>query len=274
MPIWTLPNKNYKSYDKINQLHHQAAKKVTGNHKHSSNLGNLIELGWCELKDMNIKQCLNFLHTVNNFKSHHRIKKQMYEIMNDDEKLKNSVFWKTTFEYINDLCKHMNITKQQFYKFSKNEYKKHIKKYLAAKYQQRWNNYNKSKFFKSCKPVLGKNDIWNLGGREGCSMISQLRSGFDFLNHTTCKYNPLKDNLCEVCGEVEDVEHYLIKCRKYVNERIKLQNTLKDIHIDLNDIEIGKLLGMQNFEKHNQKIIQLSLIEYILETNRHLEESW
>ena len=43
LPLWSNSFEHKKSFYKLEQLHHHAAKKVTGNHKNSSNFANLID---------------------------------------------------------------------------------------------------------------------------------------------------------------------------------------------------------------------------------------
>ena len=50
--------------------------------------------------------------------------------------------------------------------------------------------------------------------------------------------------------------------------------SLHEVNIDLNNISITNLLGLRDMNKHQQTHTHLSLIEYVISTNRHLEYRW
>ena len=77
-----------------------------------------------------------------------------------------------------------------------------------------------------------------------------------------------------MCGVLEDAEHFIFNCNKYISEREKLETSLRNVNINLNDISITDLLGLRNMNKYQQSHTHLSLIEYVLSTNRHLEGKW
>ena len=120
------------------------------------------------------------------------------------------------------MCEYMQISENEFYSLSVGSCKKYIKDYLSKKQQDKWNSYPKARFFKKCKPNVGKNKLWNKGCREGSTLLCQLRSGFNYLNKTQSLYNQLSDNLCEKCV-VEDVNHFIFNCEKYSQHRDNLK---------------------------------------------------
>ena len=89
--------------------------------------------------------------------------------------------------------------------------------------------------------------------------MSQLRSNFDYLKHTTCKYDHQENDICEVCGESETVEHYIFNCDKYTSQRNDLKSKLNDLDINMDNILINDLLGLQNMTPHQQLNTHFSL---------------
>ena len=71
----------------------------------------------------------------------------------------------------------------------------------------------------------------------GEKIISQLRTGYTELNEYLQKCNIKKDANCE-CGEKESINHYLLECENYENEREQMRKRLFEccgiIHLDIN----------------------------------------
>ena len=72
--------------------------------------------------------------------------------------------------------------------------------------------------------------------------------------------------LCKVCREPETVPHYLLTCRRYERQRIKLKTRLNKINIT--DINLITLLGGS---QHSPKVkIQITKVveDYLQDTGR------
>ncbi len=75
---------------------------------------------------------------------------------------------------------------------------------------------------------------------------------------------------CDVCNRVEDVEHYIMNCRKYNVQRQNLfeiaSPTLQQNGFDLNLKNV--LFPPIRLNWQHRKLILDSLIEYVLKTKR------
>ena len=71
----------------------------------------------------------------------------------------------------------------------------------------------------------------------GEKIIIQLRTGYTGLNEYLQKCNIKNDANCE-CGEKETINHYLLECENYENEREQMRKRLFEccgiIHLDIN----------------------------------------
>ena len=96
---------------------------------------------------------------------------------------------------------------------------------------------------------------YGLSRREEC-LIQQLRIGKCNLNHYLFQINQHDTGLCEVCQESETIEHFILHCKKYNNERRLLTSRIK-----LNNPSLKQLL-MSNAG------LTRELLVYIHDTNR------
>ncbi len=70
--------------------------------------------------------------------------------------------------------------------------------------------------------------------------MSRLRIGHTALNHSLYKMGKHESGLCVKCDLPETVEHILIECKGYDNERLQL---IEALHIEINQISLQKLLN-------------------------------
>ena len=63
--------------------------------------------------------------------------------------------------------------------------------------------------------------------RRHAAVLIQLRSGHIPLNKYLHQIGKISSPLCQECGKNESVFHYLIKCRRYVAQRKKMEGKLK-----------------------------------------------
>jgi hypothetical protein len=97
-------------------------------------------------------------------------------------------------------------------------------------------------------------------GRQAAGWIMQLRTGHCGLNKYLHRFGHREDSNCEGCGtDQETVEHYLLECPKYQEERRKLV-----LRVNSRDMRVDKLLG-------DLKLAQ-KVVEYIRETRRFEEQ--
>ena len=94
-----------------------------------------------------------------------------------------------------------------------------------------------------------------ISNRNTVATITQLRTGHCGLNYYLHRFGKRYSPYCE-CGKgKETVEHYLLECRRYHEERIKLRK-----EIGKGRLTLGKLLGEPQAIKH--------MIEYVKATKR------
>ncbi|ROL43138.1 hypothetical protein DPX16_1776 [Anabarilius grahami] len=135
---------------------------------------------------------------------------------------------------------------------SKSEIKVIIKDSINRRWQVTWDQEKKGRHLYSIqKEVIGKE--YSGLSRQEENMITRLRIGHTSLNG--CLRIIGKHGLCTHCGEVENVEHILLRCRKYSEKRKEPER------ITNNELCLKKLLGMSG----EQSLIKAVII-YLKET--------
>lgn len=113
-------------------------------------------------------------------------------------------------------------------KYSKAEIKSTVKRKLENEWQRDWDEDVKGRFYYSFqKEVKGAGMGSGLTRKEE-DLITRLRFGHTRLNSTLNLIGKLPTGQCEVCGESETVEHVLIRCRKYEQQRRVLTRRLEN----------------------------------------------
>ena len=116
------------------------------------------------------------------------------------------------------------------------------------------------------KPTIEKWPWSNTKRRLTETAMVRLRIGHVGLNKHLHRFNMADSPLCEVCREQETVQHYLLTCRRYERQRIKLKTRLNKMNI--NDINHITLLGGS---QHSPKVkIQITKVveDYLQDTGR------
>lgn len=120
---------------------------------------------------------------------------------------------------------------------SKSEIKVIIKDSINRRWQVTWDQEKKGRHLYSIqKEVIGKK--YSGLSRQEENMITRLRIGHTSLNGCLRIIGKHQTGLCTHCGEVENVEHILLRCRKYSEKRKELER------ITNNELCLKKLLGM------------------------------
>ena len=97
------------------------------------------------------------------------------------------------------------------------------------------------------------------------TVINSLRTGYTKLNAYQFHLNQhLKNDKCEHCNQWEDVEHYLLNCRKYEIERERLIQKHYFIR-ENNKLDLDTLLEANSPDLEN---ILPALADFIEETDR------
>ena len=104
--------------------------------------------------------------------------------------------------------------------FTKQDIRKAARDAVTKKWQVRWDSSNSGRHYYRFHKVIKDKVKKDLPNKRLYTVINSLRTGYSKLNAYQFHLNKhLKNDKCEHCNQREDVEHYLLKCRKYENER-------------------------------------------------------
>ncbi|KAI2663026.1 Gag-Pol polyprotein [Labeo rohita] len=110
--------------------------------------------------------------------------------------------------------------------YSKTELKSIIKKKIIGKWQSYWDNEQKGRRLHSIQSMVSKGRNPR-GSRKDDCVLSRLRLGHTGLNSTLNIIGKHPTGLCDWCGIRETVEHVLIQCNRYTEDRRKLIEELQ-----------------------------------------------
>ncbi|KAI2644871.1 putative RNA-directed DNA polymerase from transposon BS [Labeo rohita] len=110
--------------------------------------------------------------------------------------------------------------------YSKSELKSIIKKKITEKWQSYWDKEQKGRHLYSIQSLVSKGRNSRGSRKEDC-VLSRLRLGHTGLNATLNIIGKHPTGLCDWCGVRETVEHVLIQCNKYAEDRRKLIEKLQ-----------------------------------------------
>jgi len=110
------------------------------------------------------------------------------------------------------------------------------------KWQEEWNKETKARMYYSIQKRVGGMRENNRNKREE-DIISRTRFEYTGLNSTLQLTGKHETGVCEVCNINETVEHVIINCHKYKEERMRLKNWLRKEKIRF---EMKELLQMNS----------------------------
>ena len=115
----------------------------------------------------------------------------------------------------------------------------------------------------------GKKIYCNLSKRKHVAYLSHLRTGHCNLRQYHHRFRHEEDPYCD-CGDgsIENVEHYLLSCRKYDRQRDKLQR-----NVGFGQMWIEKLLGHPRLVRHTLEFVEETKMMRIGHRNE-LQELW
>ena len=115
--------------------------------------------------------------------------------------------------------------------------KEAAKKSGLIKWQEMWEKSDKGRHLFQLRSKVDFKLDHTFQSSLGEKIITQLRTGYTELNEYLQKSNIKKDANCE-CGEKESINHYLLECENYENEREQMRKRLFEccgiIHLDIN----------------------------------------
>jgi hypothetical protein len=149
--------------------------------------------------------------------------------------------------------------------FTKQDIRKAARDVVMKKWQVRWDSSNSGRHYYRFHKVLKDKVKKYLPNKRLYTVINSLRTGYSKLNAYQFHLNQhLKNDKCEHCNQREDVEHYLLNCIKYENERERLLQKLYFIRGNIK-LDLDILLEVNSPDMEN---ILPALAEFIEETDR------
>ena len=133
-----------------------------------------------------------------------------------------------------------------------------IRNIKAAAKEQWWEEWhgnkktsNKLRHITKQKGVKTGTKLYNtLPSRRAVAMIARLRTGYCKLNHYMYRFKIKDSPYCECGNGKETVEHYLLECRKYNEQRKKLRR-----EVGPGRMRMEKLLGYPKLVKHTLEFV-------------------
>ena len=124
---------------------------------------------------------------------------------------------------------------------STHEIFKKIDNQILLEWQTCYTNSKKAKWYKEVVPMVSNEIKYSSKRRKKEIIITRLRLGRCFLNHTKQQIGRHTDGLCERCRTPETIEHYLLDCPlSNIGEHIKryTENKINNMNKILNDERI------------------------------------
>ena len=148
------------------------------------------------------------------------------------------------------------------------EFKQAAKAHGLSMWQRQWDVSEKGRFLYGLKPKVNKKPVFDFPDRKQYSLIAQLRIGYAKLNDYLHKIGVSETSEC-TCGEVETIEHYLLHCENYFNERERMRTVLFH-QTSIADLTLDALLGCNDsdLKKEFDLSISSALGDYITQTAR------
>ena len=120
------------------------------------------------------------------------------------------------------------------------------KKSIISKWQQLWDISETGRFLYTFKPLVDGKLYLDLPSKDLFPIIHQLRTGYCKLNEYRFKLNQCESLKCD-CGEIETVQHFLLECPLYEEERDQLLKNLFS-QLGINYLDMDLLLGYSENE--------------------------
>jgi hypothetical protein len=232
------------------------------------------ELGWSKVRSRRIFLRLNFWYKIINmnqdrliYKIYRARRKEL--IAGGYKDKKNWCYW--TWKFLQNL--HLeHLWKSEKLSSEKINFSNLVKKLIKIKEESEWRDQIEKKpklrLYKKLKNKLVLEDYVFELDREERRHLTMLRGGTNKLRIETGRWKRESEHarVCNVClcCEVEDERHFLLRCPRYVEERIKMFERIKNRDVELEYIEnmdedwqIQCLLGIgwRNNGKEIKKIV-------------------
>ena len=105
----------------------------------------------------------------------------------------------------------------------------------------------------------------SLKSRRAESAIARLRIGHVGLHEHMNRFEMRNSPLCSSCDEMEDINHFLIECPQYSEERTRLKRTFQELNVNFN---LKNVLLFGEFSDGCQKQLLKGLVMFLGRTGR------
>lgn len=116
------------------------------------------------------------------------------------------------------------------YKVPHTDYTRQIRSRLRRSFEQDFSTSEKGKYYKSLHPSLPSIPWFRKTKQKTCKsfvrIISRIRSGHCQTNAYKYKINMADSSTCDNCQEEETIQHLILECREYAEERNRLLSKL------------------------------------------------
>ena len=153
---------------------------------------------------------------------------------------------------------------------SQAEFRQAAKAHSFTAWQKQWDVSEKGRFLYGLKPKVSKKTVFDFPDKKSYNLIAQLRIGYARLNDYLFKIGVSQTRNCS-CGEMETIEHYLLNCEKYFNERERMRTILFQ-QTGITEMTTEILLGNNDtdLKKEHDLTILSALGDFITQTARLL----
>ena len=126
----------------------------------------------------------------------------------------------------------------------------------------------KGLFLLGLKREIVTESVVDTGKRKLDCILFRMRLGHVQLNEYLFKIGRADTNQCSYCGDVETIEHFLIDCDQYNNERLQLFIKVSRILGYPPTLSVKLLLGGGDFPIGKNRMLTCALGSYIQDTRR------
>lgn len=132
-------------------------------------------------------------------------------------------------------------------------------------WKQKVANYQKGKFMSDIFEKPQYRPWLIIGSRRSDCVAARLRIGHVGVGSHLHRFNMQDDHMCNNCGVVDDVTHFLMECSLYDVDRVEMLFHLGEINVNLN---LKNLLGGGDFDVKTQRRILKILMIYVRATDK------
>ena len=146
------------------------------------------------------------------------------------------------------------------------EVKRLVKNEKIKAWQRQYDAVKEETHIGSVKPTIGHWPWATFKNRPTETAVARLRIGHTILNESMHRFNQADSPLCNRCSTPESIEHYLMTCRRFEQERRKLFLSIRNAGIQ--NISVKTVLGGDSLSQQEQNHIAAALETYLKASGR------